>query len=214
MASLTPRTQRDKMMVFVTLLAVVMVVVYWQFVYAPKTAELAQVESHIESLTGSNHRAKAEMAKGDLDDLRRQALRYQQNLQLMRQLVPTSNEVPALLEQVSTAARRVDLDINTVTPEPVIQGEQFDTYRYKLTVIGGYHELAEFLTNVGSLTRIVAPVNIELHPSTGNELSSARTKAGQAMLTSKFEIQTYVAKPGGTDDDMPRSRLLKQGAKT
>ena len=38
MASLTPRTQRDKMMVFVTLLAVVMVVVYWQFVYAPKTA--------------------------------------------------------------------------------------------------------------------------------------------------------------------------------
>ena len=70
MASFTPRTQRDKMMVFVTLLAAVMVVVYWQFVYAPKTAELAQVESHIESLQGSNHRAKAEMAKGDLDDLR------------------------------------------------------------------------------------------------------------------------------------------------
>jgi type IV pilus assembly protein PilO len=214
MASFTPKTQRDKMMIFVTLLAVVMVVVYWQFVYAPKTAELAQVESHIESLQGSNHRAKAEMAKGDLDDLRRQAMRYQQNLQLMRQLVPTSNEVPALLEQVSTAARRVDLDINTVTPEPVLQGEQFDTYRYKLTVIGGYHELAEFLTNVGSLTRIVAPVNVELHPSSGNELATGRAKAGQAMLTSKFEIQTYVAKPGGSaEDDMPRSRL-KQGAKT
>jgi len=131
----------------------------------------------------------------------------------MRQLVPTSNEVPALLEQVSTAARRVDLDINTVTPEPVLQGEQFDTYRYKLTVIGGYHELAEFLTNVGSLTRIVAPVNIELHPSSGNELATSRAKTGQAMLTSKFEIQTYVAKQGGTEDDMPRSRL-KQGAKT
>jgi type IV pilus assembly protein PilO len=140
-------------------------------------------------------------------------MRYQQNLQLMRQLVPTSNEVPALLEQVSTAARRVDLDINTVTPEPVLQGEQFDTYRYKLTVIGGYHELAEFLTNVGSLTRIVAPVNIELHPSSGNELATRRPKAGEAMLTSKFEIQTYVAKQGGTVDDMPRSRL-KQGAKT
>ena len=213
MASITPRTQRDKMMVFVTLLAVVMVVAYYQFVYAPKTAELAQVESHIGQLEQGNQRAKAELAKGSVNDLRAQALRYQQNLQLMRQLVPTSNEVPALLEQVSTAARRVDLDINTVTPEPVLQGEQFDTYRYKLTVIGGYHELAEFLTNVGSLTRIVAPVNIELHPSTGNELATGRPKSGQAMLTSKFEIQTYVAKPGGTVDDMPRSRL-KQGAKT
>src|SRR5579863_4067555 len=187
---------------------------FWTTVYSPKEAELAAVQSHIGQLEQNNQRAKAELAKGSVNDLRAQALRYQQNLQLMRQLVPTTNEVPALIEQVSTAARRVDLDINTVTPEPVLQGEQFDTYRYKLTVIGGYHELAEFLTNVGSLTRIVAPVNIELHPSSGNELATGRPKAGQAMLTSKFEIQTYVAKPGGTtEDDMPRSRL-KQGAKT
>jgi type IV pilus assembly protein PilO len=213
MASLAPQTQRDKLMVFVALLAAIMVVLFWQFVYSPKTAELAQVESHIESLEGSNQRAKAELAKGSVNDLRAQALRYQQNLQLMRQLVPTSNEVPALLEQVSTAARRVDLDINTVTPEPVIQGEQFDTYRYKLTVIGGYHALAEFLTNVGSLTRIVAPVNMELNPSTGPDLAASRARHGQSVLTSKFEIQTYVAKPGGSEDDVPRSRL-KPGAKT
>ena len=123
----------------------------------------------------------------------------------MRQLVPTSNEVPALLEQVSTAARRVDLDINTVTPEPVLQGEQFDTYRYKLTVIGGYHELAEFLTNVGSLTRIVAPVNIELAPLVRQRAGDGPAKAGQAMLTSKFEIQTYVAKPSAGQDNDTRT---------
>lgn len=213
MATMMPQTQRDKLMLFVSLLAAVMIVLFWQFVYAPKTAELAQVQSHIESLQGSNQRAKAELAKGSVNDLRAQALRYQQNLQLMRQLVPTSNEVPALLEQVSTAARRVDLDINTVTPEPVMQGEQFDTYRYKLTVVGGYHALAEFLTNVGSLTRIVAPVNVELNPATQTELAAARNKPGQSVLTSKFEIQTYVARPGGSDDDVPRSRP-KAGAKT
>jgi type IV pilus assembly protein PilO len=201
-------------MLVVVLASLVMVVAYWQFVYAPKTAELAQVRSHVESLQSSNQRAKAELAKGSVNDLRQQALRYQQNLQLMRQLVPTSNEVPALLEQVSTAARRVDLDINTVTPEPVIEGDQFDTYRYKLTVVGGFHPLAEFLTNVGSLTRIVAPVNLDLEPSTGTELSGTRAKHGQSMLTSKFEIQTYVAKQTNADDEMPRSHLAKPGAKT
>jgi type IV pilus assembly protein PilO len=215
MPSLTPKTQRDKLMLVVMLMSMVMMVVFWQFVYAPKTAEMAQARKHVESLQSSNQRAKAELAKGSVNDLRAQALRYQQNLQLMRQLVPTSNEVPALLEQVSTAARRVDLDINTVTPEPVVEGEQFDTYRYKLTVIGGYHSLAEFLANVGSLTRIVAPVNVDLEPAAGTELTSARVKRGQAVLTSKFEIQTYVAKPSAAaDDDAPHSRLLKPGAKT
>ena len=214
MALPTPQTQRDKLMIVIVLVSVVMVVAYWQFVYSPKTAELAQMRSHVESLQASNQRAKAEMAKGSVNDLRAQALRYQQNLQLMRQLVPTSNEVPALLEQVSTAARRVDLDINTVTPEAVIEGDQFDTYRYKLTVIGGYHPLAEFLTNVGSLTRIVAPVNLDLEPATGQELAGSRVKRGQSVLTSKFEIQTYVAKPGTGEDDGPRSHLLKPGAKT
>ncbi|SRR5579883_221678 len=213
MAPLTPKTQRDKLMLVVTLLSAVMVVVYWQFVYSPKTSQLVQMRAHIESLQTANQRAKAELAKGSVNDLRAQALRYQQNLQLMRQLVPTSNEVSALLEQVSTAARRVDLDINTVTPEAVVEGDQFDTYRYKLTVIGGYHAIAEFLTNVGSLTRIVAPVNIELVPATGQEATGARAKRGQSVLTSKFEIQTYVAKPGAVDDG-PRSHLQKPGAKT
>jgi type IV pilus assembly protein PilO len=214
MASLTPQTQRDKLMIVVMLASLVMVIAYWEFVYAPKTAELAQLRTHVQSLQSSNQRAKAELAKGSVNDLRQQALRYQQNLQLMRQLVPTSNEVPALLEQISTAARRVDLDINTVTPEPVIEGDQFDTYRYKLTVIGGYHPLAEFLTNVGSLTRIVAPVNLDLEPAGGQEAANARSKRDQAVLTSKFEIQTYVAKQTPSDDDMPHSHLMKPGAKT
>jgi type IV pilus assembly protein PilO len=214
MASLTPTSQRDKLMLVVMLASLVMIVAFWQFVYAPKVAELTQVRAHVESLQGSNQRAKAELAKGSVNDLRQQALRYQQNLQLMRQLVPTSNEVPALLEQVSTAARRVDLDINTVTPEPVIEGDQFDTYRYKLTVIGGFHPLAEFLTNVGSLTRIVAPVNLDLEPASGQDASAQRAKHGQAVLTSKFEIQTYVARQTGSEDDAPRPRLTKPGTKT
>jgi len=96
--------------------------------------------------------------------------------------------VPALLEQVSTAARRVGLDIATVEPQPVIEGDQFDTYRYKLAVTGGYHALGEFLSNVGSLTRIIAPVNLALAPS------PARGKTLSTGLDARFEVQTYVTK--------------------
>ena len=112
----------------------------------------------------------------------------------MRQLVPVSNEVPALLEEVSTAARRVGLDLATVEPVPVIPGEQFDTYRYKLGVMGGYHAVAQFLTNVGSLDRIVAPVGLSFKMHAGDVKSRAQQKPGEALLDATFQIQTYVAR--------------------
>ncbi len=210
--ALIPKTKRDRLMLVIVGVAALLVVGYWQLVYTPKSAELAQVAAHIQSLESANQRAKAELAKGSVNDLRAQALRYQQNLQLMRQLVPTSNEVPALLEQVSTAARRVNLDIDAVSPEPVLEGDQFDTYKYQLIVVGPYHALAEFLTNVGSLTRVVAPVNLKLDPATGEQLKAHVRKRNAALLAAKFEIQTYVAKTA-TEDGPPRSRL-KPGVKT
>jgi type IV pilus assembly protein PilO len=183
-----PKNTRELGMLVISLLFLGCIGGYWYLAYSPEQEQQGTIQQHISALEESNQRAKAELAKGSVNDLRAQALRYQQNLQLMRQLVPTSNEVPALLEQVSTAARRVDLELDGVSPEPVINGDAFDTYRYQIQVTGDYHSLAEFLTNVGSLTRIVAPVNLRLNPSALN--GKSRT---HAYLTSKFEIQTYVA---------------------
>jgi type IV pilus assembly protein PilO len=194
-----PTSQKDQIKVGVGILAIAAAVAYWYFVFAPKSQDLAALKTHVATLDQSNQRAKAELAKGSVNDLREQARLYQRNLQLMRQLVPTSNEVPALLEQVSTAARKVGLDIATVQPEPVISGDQFDTYRYKLTISGSYHDVAEFLANVGSLTRIIAPVNLKLNPLADQRLAARRTK-GEAALNAEFEIQTYVAKAGTPAD--------------
>jgi type IV pilus assembly protein PilO len=193
-----PKNQRDVLYTVGCLLCVGGLFAFYTMVYAPKQNEQAAVQSHIEQLEQGNQRAKAELAKGSVNDLRAQALRYQQNLQLMRQLVPTSNEVPALLEQVSTAARRVNLELDGVDPQPVINGDQFDTYRYNISVVGDYHALAEFLTNVGSLTRIVAPVNLKLAPVTGNDAHSKVGTRTKSAISSKFEIQTYVAKGAGS----------------
>src|SRR5579862_8513807 len=189
---------------------------FYSTVYSPKESELAAVQSHIGQLEQNNQRAKAELAKGSVNDLRAQALRYQQNLQLMRQLVPTTNEVPALIEQVSTAARRVNLELDGIDPEPVISGDQFDTYRYQISVIGDYHALAAFLTNVGSLTRIVAPVNLQLAPVSATDAARSHIQGrNKAVLSSKFEIQTYVAKGGGPSVDQPvHARPPKPGDKT
>lgn len=214
--NLTPKTTRDWAMIVLTLAFVGAIGAYYTMAYSPRDAELAAVQSHITQLEQSNQRAKAELAKGSVNDLRAQALRYQQNLQLMRQLVPTSNEVPALIDQVSTAARRVNLELDGIDPEPPIQGDQFDTYRYQISVVGDYHSVAAFMTNVGSLTRIVAPVNLQLALVTQQDAGRSRYKSkNKEALSSKFEIQTYVAKgAGASDDQTTRARPPRPGAKS
>ena len=199
--NLRPQTKREQGLAAVVVFSIVLTVLYVMQVYQPKAAELDATEARVAALDSANARAKVEMAKGSVDQLRARAAQYAASLELMRQLVPTSNEVPALLEQVSTAARRVNLDIGSVVPEPVLGGETFDTYRYKLSVRGGYHALAEFLSNVGSLTRIVAPVNLKLTPINNPQAQKSVAKNAPAVLNSEFEIQTYVARTGPVTEE-------------
>jgi type IV pilus assembly protein PilO len=187
-------TKREQMLASIGVVALLLVAAYWYFLYNPKAAELAVTQAHVDSLDKRNQQARADIAQGSLQKLRAQSAEYDQSLKVMRQLVPRSNEVPALLEDISTAARRVGLDLATVEPMPVLPGEQFDTYRYKLAVTGGYHPVGQFLSNVGSLNRIIAPVTlaIKLHPQGAQ--TKARTKNGESMIDTEFQVQTYVAR--------------------
>lgn len=187
-------TKREQQLAAVGAAALILLGAYWYFLYKPKAAELAVTQAHVDSLDKKNQQARADIAQGSLQKLRAQSAEYEQSLRVMRQLVPRSNEVPALLEDISTAARRVGLDLATVEPMPVLPGEQFDTYRYKLAVIGGYHPIGQFLSNVGSLNRIIAPVtmSIKLHPVA--DKTKAHVKKGESLIDTEFQVQTYVAR--------------------
>jgi type IV pilus assembly protein PilO len=100
--------------------------------------------------------------------------------------------VPALLESISTAARRAGLEFSDVTPDGITNGDQFDTYRYKLAVTGPFHQVAEFLTNIGTLPRIVAPINVAMSP-TNRQGGELRPRKNEQLLDVKFQVQTYVA---------------------
>ena len=62
-------------------------------------------------------------------------------------------------------AAKVGLDISDVQPLPQMPGDQYDAYKYRMSVKGTYQEIGDFLTNVGTLQRIVAPINVLLNPT-------------------------------------------------
>ena len=197
-------TKREQGLISAIVLSVALAGAYGYFLYIPKRAQLATIEQHVEALDKKNAQAKADLANGSVARLKEQAKEYEASLKALQQLVPTANEVPALLENVSTAARRVGLDLASVEPMPVIIGEQFDTYRYKVSVKGGYHALAGFLTNVGSLNRIVAPVALDVKQQTAADKKKARPKEGESTLDTDFQIQTYIAHPTASGEAAPQ----------
>ena len=199
-------SKRDQLLVSAAVLSVALAGAYGYFLYLPKSENLAVIEQHVDVLEAGNAKVRSEITAGTLAKLRAEAVQYAAELAVLRQVVPTTNEVPALLENVSTAARRVGLDLSFVEPMPVLVGEQFDTYRYKLSVTGGYHAIAAFLTNVGSLNRIIAPVALTLKPLGPQEKGKIRIqRKDELLLDSDFQIQTYIAhtaeRPDGEADE-------------
>ena len=191
--AILPQTNRDRAFGLLGLVAVGLTAVYYMYVWQPKRDELAEKQTRVDSLLVINQRAKAELAQGKTNELKAEADRLAADLAVMRLLVPTGNEVPTLLDQVSTAARRVGLDIADVQPLPSLAGDQYEAYKYRLVVRGGsYHQIGTLLANIGTLQRIVAPINLVLTPQAADP--KAAKKVRSQNLEARFEIQTYVAR--------------------
>jgi len=186
--ALNPRQQR---LVLVMLVVVGLAAAYQQLLWSPQQQQIAAINARADTLDSLNQLAKADMAKGNTSRLRFEADEFGRQLTTMRRLVPTATEVPGLLDAVSMAAREADLDVSEFSPDGVVPGNGFDVYKFKMGVTGPYSRIAQFLANVGSLERIVQPINLSLTPTA----RKTDTKPGknEALIDAHFDIQTYVA---------------------
>jgi type IV pilus assembly protein PilO len=213
--AILPTRQRDQIMLGLIVASLGLGYVFFTYLWQPRDEELTATQARVDSLVVMNQRAKSELAQGRTQEVKAEAQRYAADLEVMRRLVPTGNEVPALLEQVSTAARRVGLDIADVQPLPLLTGDQYDAYKYRLSVRGSFHEIGVLLANVGSLQRIVAPINLTLAPISLGANVPRRAKV--QPVEARFEIQTYVARtmptPAPVHAATTASEAAKPGAK-
>jgi type IV pilus assembly protein PilO len=139
--------------------------------------------------------AKKELAKGTVADVRKRLETYRSSLVLLRRLVPERNEVPNLLDDISTRSKIRGVTLSQVIPQAVEPGPApFDTYRYNMSVIGKYDQIGQFLADVASLQRIIVPYDLTVTAAS----SSAAKVLGDstdALLEAKFQIRTYVKSP-------------------
>src|ERR1700694_1709628 len=138
--ALLPSDQRSQAMLLLTLVAAVGAYGFWKYYYQPTTQQISSTQVEIDSLQHIVDRAKQDLASGTVEDLRLKVEQYRSMLGLMRRLVPEQNEVPALIDDISTRAKVRGVTIGQIDPLPVDPGQPFDTYRYRLEILGHYDQ--------------------------------------------------------------------------
>jgi type IV pilus assembly protein PilO len=148
--------------------------------------------AHFEAATDS---AKKELARGSVADVRKRLESYRSSLLLLRRLVPERNEVPNLLDDISTRSKIRGVTLSQVVPQPVASGPApFDTYTYNMSVIGRYDQIGQFLADVASLQRIIVPYNLSVGAANASAAKALGDSTG-SLLEARFQVRTFVKSP-------------------
>src|SRR6476620_8866200 len=162
---------------------------------ATRKAHVVAIRDTIMHLEAATDSAKKELARGTVADVRKRLESYRGSLTLLRRLVPERNEVPNLLDDISTRSKIRGVTLSQVVPLPVEAGPApFDTYKYNMSVIGHYDQIGQFLADLASLQRIIVPYDLSIAAAQSGA-AKVLGDSTDTLLEAKFQIRTFVKAP-------------------
>lgn len=169
-------------------LVVLILAVPFKMYYADvKVTENDVVRGRLETLDRANRQAGVILARGGGDLEERMAL-YERHVQRLEELIPAREEVAALMDDIQRRARAVSVDVLSLDPEPTEAAGPYNRTGYQMTVVGEYHNVGRFLTEIASLSRIVTPVQLDI----GVYTNPNAVPRMQSPVQASFRIETYV----------------------
>ncbi len=177
---------------------------FYDYVYVPRQTELDALRTRVEELQTRNAAARA-LTRGVGTDVEGTLATYRRQLQAVEGLIPSSEELPDLLDAISAEAQRTNVDIALIQPAGASQEQYYTRRTYDMAVQGGYHEIGDFLTRVASLPRIITPLNLTMAATGGAAAAPAPgappAQAAPVRLEARFSIETYVIPSTPTENE-------------
>jgi type IV pilus assembly protein PilO len=168
--------------------ALVLIVPFNMYFLTPRTVENDVSRDRLEALEIQNRQATAIIARGGVDELRRRMEQYSRHVSRLEDLIPGQEEVASLLNDIQSRARTTNVDVQGLDPEAPQPAGPYTRTSYQMTVVGEYHDVARFLTEIASLSRIVTPAQVDLEL-----FGQPQTRPGMEYpVRATFRIETYV----------------------
>lgn len=190
--ALIPDDPKQRNALVVGILAVALFYVFWAYWYTPRRTEIQELTDQKEQLDIENLRAE-NLAVGGGEELEARLAEYEVHVSQLERLIPQQEEVAALLNDITAEGRRAGVEIALIDPQPEEEGAFYTRKTYSLSVIGDYHDIGRFLTNIASLPRIITPRSLDIARQTDN-----LEVLGPDFVTpvlAEMNIQTYILPP-------------------
>jgi type IV pilus assembly protein PilO len=190
--TLLSRASTKQKQILLGVLPLVLAFGYYFWIQTPNAERAANLEQRVERLTQQNDGLRVVVSRFG-PDLQRRIAVYQEHVRVLEQLIPYREDVPRLIYQITENALGNGVELAVIRPGAEQPAEFYTRQTFELQVVGEYHSIAEYLTSIGSLGRIVRPHDLKL------SVESAKPDGeGSPALRAIFRIEVYVM-PDHTD---------------
>lgn len=156
---------------------------FWMYVYQPRAQVVQERQERLESL--ETWVDQANDASGQIESLRRELDNSQRQLEALRRLIPSRSEVATLYETVATESEAQGLQLLSVTPRQAQpdSASGLSQRDWEMSVRGGYHQAAAFITRVASLDRLVRPRVQSIQPQDQADTEMQEVRVDLRLVT-------------------------------
>ncbi len=153
--------------------------IYWIIIEDKAPAlERAQAEEVTLRDVFENKQRKA----ANYDAYRAQLAQIEQSFGTMLRQLPGETEIPSLIVDISQTGLAAGLQEKLFQPQPEVPKDFYAEKPITISLSGGYHEIANFVSGIASLPRIVTLHDINITPDDASSFDS---------LTMQVTAKTY-----------------------
>jgi type IV pilus assembly protein PilO len=146
----------------VTTVLVAIAASYWWVSYAPALEERTALSLRAQELQRELNNART--VASNVPAFEAEIAELERDLQLALTQLPDRKQFEDLLQDISTAGKKVGVAIKSIDRDKEVRRDFYAEVPFKLELEGSYHDLARFFEMVASLPRIVnvGGLNIEV----------------------------------------------------
>src|SRR5258708_8328226 len=169
--------------------------------YPVAAAKIKDLKSDFEKK--SNDLARARQSVADLPRFQAEFAALHERYEMAAQLLPTEKEMPGVLRRLTLAGQQCGIQFESFRPESDVRKDHYSEVPIELKVVGGYHQVGQFLAEIANMPRIMRVSTLEV---------LANTKAADAGQTTAAQMTVPVYTPNAYAAPGPSRATTKTAA--
>lgn len=155
-------TKEQQKYIFIGFVIVVFIFIYFNFFLGPVNRRIREKKNRIEELTRTLSEVKREAEQ--LEELKTKIAVLEYEYKELQELLPKEKDIPDLIRQITTGSQRFGIKIQNITIKPVdtTVSPEYDEIPFALTILGTFHRVFEFLTQLGQGKRLMSAKDLQL----------------------------------------------------